>query len=100
MNEQIIITIQDLLKGRDRNKDFDSANEKRIKLVRHSGVVLEDSIIGNDYHGLSVYELYRSNYPKFLEWQSEQNEDKMKNVDYIVSFIGEEQCLCRFAGVY
>lgn len=100
MNKKIIITIQDLLKGRDRNNDFDSANEKRIKLVRHSGVVKNDSVIGNDYYGLSVYELYRSNYSKFLEWQCEQNEDNMKNVDYIVSFIGEEQCLCRFAGVY
>lgn len=100
MNEQIIITIQDLLKGRNRNSDFDAADEKSIKLVRHSGVVLEDSIIGKDCKGVSVYELYRSNYPKFLEWQCEQNEDKMKNVNYIVSFIGEEQCLCRFAGVY
>ncbi len=100
MNEQIIITIQELLKGRGRNNDFDSANEKRIKLVRHSGVIKDDSVIGKDYFGLSVYELYRSNYPKFLEWQCEQNEEKMKNVDYIVSFIGEEQCLCRFAGVY
>lgn len=33
MNEQIIITIQELLKGRGRNNDFDSANEKRIKLM-------------------------------------------------------------------
>lgn len=99
-HEHIIITIQDLLRGRCRNNDFDNADIKRIKLVRHSGVVLDDSVIGKDYHGLSVYELYRSNYLKFLEWQCEQNEDKMKNVDYIVSFIGEEQCLCRFAGVY
>jgi len=100
MNGQIIITIQDLLKGRDRNKDFDTADPKKIKLVRHSGIVREDSVIGKDYQGLSVYELYRSNYPKFLEWQCEQDEDKMKNVDYIVSFIGEEQCSCRFDGVY
>ena len=100
MKENVIITIQDLLKGRKRNNDFDLADEKRIKLVRHSGVILDDSVIGKDYQGQSVYELYRSNYPKFLEWQSEQNEDKMKNVDYIVAFIGEEQCLCRFAGVY
>lgn len=100
MKENVIITIQDLLKGRKRNNDFDIADEKRIKLVRHSGVILDDSVIGKDYQGQSVYELYRSNYPKFLEWQSEQNEDKMKNVDYIVAFIGEEQCLCRFAGVY
>ncbi len=100
MNKQIIITIQELLKGRDRNSDFDSAEEKRIKLVRHSGVIREDSVIGKDYYGQSVYELYRSNYPKFLEWQCEQNENKMKNVDYIVAFIGEEQCMCRFAGVY
>lgn len=49
MNKQIIITIQELLKGRDRNSDFDSAEEKRIKLVRHSGVIREDSVIGKDY---------------------------------------------------
>ena len=98
MNKQIIITIQDLLKG--RNTNFDKASPKRIKLVRHSGIMREDSVLGNDYKGKSVYELYRSQYDKFLEWQCEQNEEKMKNVDYIVSFIGEEQCLCRFVGVY
>ena len=98
MNKQIIITVQDLLRG--RNNDFDKTEPKRIKLVRHSGILREDSVLGKDYQGLSVYELYRSNYSSFLEWQCEQNEEKMKNVDYIVAFIGEENCLCRFAGVY
>ena len=37
MNENFIISIQDLLKGRNRTVEFDNTNEKRIKLVRHSG---------------------------------------------------------------
>lgn len=45
MNNNHIISIQDLLKGRNRNAEFDAANEKRIKLVRHSGNVMPNSII-------------------------------------------------------
>ena len=45
MEKDFIISIQDLLKGRNRNVEFDSVDEKRIKLIRHSGNVMPDSII-------------------------------------------------------
>ena len=45
MEKDYIISIQDLLKGRNRNADFDTADDKRIKLVRHSDVVKTDSFI-------------------------------------------------------
>ena len=94
-----IISIQDLLKGWNRNSEFDNAKESRIKLVRHSSDVQPDSFIYNKYKG-SVYKLYRTDYALFKEWQSEQSDSKMKNVDYLVVFLAEEGCECRFIGVY
>ena len=88
-----------MLKGRNRNAEFDAADEKRIKLVRHSDVVKEDSFIYNEYKE-SVYKLYRTDYNLFLKWQSEQADKNMMNVDYLVVFLGEEHCECRFIGVF
>lgn len=99
MDKDYIISIQDLLKGWNRNSEFDNANESRIKLVRHSSDVKPDSFIYNKYKG-SVYKLYRTDYALFKEWQSEQSDSKMKNVDYLVVFLAEEGCECRFIGVY
>ena len=99
MDKDYIISIQDLLKGWNRNTEFDNANESRIKLVRHSSDVQPDSFIYNKYKG-SVYKLYRTDYALFKEWQSEQSDSKMKNVDYLVVFLAEEGCECRFIGVY
>lgn len=99
MDKDYIISIQDLLKGWNRNSDFDKVNESRIKLVRHSGDVLPNSFIYNKYKG-SVYKLYRTDYALFKEWQSEQSDSEMKNVDYLVGFLAEEGCECRFIGVY
>lgn len=99
MDKDYIISIQDLLKGWNRNSEFDNANESRIKLVRHSSDVQPDSFIYNKYKG-SVYKLYRTDYALFKEWQSEQSDSKMKNVDYLVVFLAEEGCECRFIGVY
>lgn len=99
MDKEYIISIQDLLKGWNRNSEFDNANESRIKLVRHSSEVKPDSFIYNKYKG-SVYKLYRTDYSLFKEWQSEQSDSKMKNVDYLVVFLAEEGCECRFIGVY
>lgn len=99
MDKDYIISIQDLLKGWNRNSEFDNANESRIKLVRHSSEVKPDSFIYNKYKG-SVYKLYRTDYSLFKEWQSEQSDSKMKNVDYLVVFLAEEGCECRFIGVY
>lgn len=99
MDKDYIISIQDLLKGWNRNTEFDNANESRIKLVRHSSEVKPDSFIYKKYNG-SVYKLYRTDYALFKEWQSEQSDSKMKNVDYLVVFLAEEGCECRFIGVF
>ena len=99
MDKDYIISIQDLLKGWNRNSEFDNANESRIKLVRHSSEVKPDSFIYKKFNG-SVYKLYRTDYALFKEWQSEQSDSKMKNVDYLVVFLAEEGCECRFIGVY
>lgn len=99
MDKDYIISIQDLLKGWNRNSEFDNANESRIKLVRHSGEVKPESFIYKKYNG-SVYKLYRTDYALFKEWQSEQSDSIMKNVDYLVVFLAEEGCECRFIGVY
>lgn len=99
MDKDYIISIQDLLKGWNRNSEFDNANESRIKLVRHSRDVKQNSFIYNKYKG-SVYKLYRTDYALFKEWQSEQSDRDMKNVDYLVGFLAEEGCECRFIGVY
>lgn len=99
MDKSFIISIQDLLKGRNRNEEFDVADEKRIKLIRHTDVVQSNSIIYNEYKG-NVYELYRTNYELFMKWQSEQADMKMKNVDFFVVFLGEEHSECRFIGVF
>jgi hypothetical protein len=99
MDKDYIISIQDLLKGWNRNSEFDNANESSIKLVRHSSEVKPDSFIYKKYNG-SVYKLYRTDYALFKKWQSEQSDSKMKNVDYLVVFLAEEGCECRFIGVY
>lgn len=100
MDKDYIISIQDLLKGWNRNSDFDKVNESRIKLVRHyRSDVQPNSFIYNKYKG-SVYKLYRTDYALFKEWQSEQSDSDMKNVDYLVVFLAEEGCECRFIGVF
>lgn len=100
MDKDYIISIQDLLKGWNRNSDFDKVNESRIKLVRHYRKdVQPNSFIYNKYKG-SVYKLYRTDYALFKEWQSEQSDSIMKNVDYWVVFLAEEGCEGRFIGVY
>ncbi|MBQ7488927.1 MAG: GIY-YIG nuclease family protein [Bacteroidales bacterium] len=99
MSTTSIISMQDLLKGRGRNTEFDQANPKRIKLVRHSGDVKQDSIIYEEYNG-SVDELYYTNFKLFQKWQCEQKESNMNNVEYIVAFLAEEHFECRFIGVF
>lgn len=99
MEKNYIISIQDLLKGRNRNAEFDAADEKCIKLIRHSDVVNADSFIYKEYNG-TIYKLYRTDYHLFQKWQSEQSDDKMKNVVYLVVFLAEEHCECRFVGVF
>ncbi len=100
MDKDFIISIQELLLGRGRNAEFDQTDPKRIKLIKHSGAVLANSIISDEYEGCPIYELYRNNYNKFVQWQGEQDKAMFENIDYIVVFIAEEGYQCRFVGVF
>ena len=100
MNTNSIISIQELLKGRGRNKEFDQADPKRIKFFNHSTEVRIDCIISNDYEGWPIYKLYQEQPAKFLEWQSEQQPITMKDTDFIVVFIAEGHYESRFIGVF
>ncbi len=77
-----MITIQELLytRGLDR--------EAKIKLVRH-----KDS-------RQDLYSLFKTDKRAFLEYQNTQSKDVFKDVDFIVSFIGEEGLRSRLIGVY
>ena len=77
-----MITIQELLYNRGI-KPTD-----RVKLIKHKDVRID------------LHILYQNNYNSFLIYQSQQSKDVFKNVDYIVSFLGEERTLCRLIGVY
>lgn len=73
-----MITIQELLNN--RGLDLNS----KIKLVRH-----KDS-------RRDVYNLYRTNRDEFLAYQNTQSKDIFNDVQFIVSFVGEEGLLARF----
>lgn len=92
-----IATIQELLKG--RNEEFDNADKKRIRLIRHKDS-RKEKVIGNQIYEDSLYNLYLYDNAVFMAYQSEQLVKKFKDVDYIVSFIGEESSTSRFVGVY
>ena len=92
-----IATIQELLKG--RNEEFDKADVKRIRLIRHKDARKEKIIDGKSYE-LSLYDIYLYENEAFVIYQSEQMVKKFENVDYLVSFIGEESTSSRFVGVY
>jgi hypothetical protein len=77
-----MITIQELLYNRGLDK------LAKIKLIRHKD------------RRLDLYNLYRTDYKTFLEYQNNQSKDVFKDVEYIVSFIGEESVLARFIGVF
>lgn len=90
-----IATIQELLRGRDA--DFDNA--KNVRLVRHADSRKVKLIEGKEVSE-SLYRLYRYEKETFLKYQKEQNRNRIENVDYIVSFIGERGTAGRFVGVY
>ena len=92
-----IATIQELLKG--RNEEFDKADVERIRLIRHKDSRKEKNIGGKIYEN-SLYDIYLYENDAFVTYQSEQLVKKFKDVDYIVSFIGEESTSSRFVGVY
>lgn len=78
-----MITIQELLIKRGLNP------KDRIKLVRHK-----------DESRINLYNLYINEKDKFIEYQNCQRRAVFKDVDYIVSFIGEQGRYARFVGVY
>ena len=92
-----IATIQELLKG--RNEEFDKADVERIRLIRHKDS-RKEKIIGGKSYETSLYDIYLYENEAFMTYQSEQLVKKFKNVDYLVSFIGEESTSSRFVGVY
>lgn len=92
-----IIMVQDLLIG--RNDEFDAANKKNIRLIRHKDNRKEKMIDGKSYKN-SLYDLYLNYHNVFLCYQSEQLLKRFQDVDYIVSFIGEEGMSSRFVGVF
>lgn len=92
-----IVFIQDLLIG--RNEEFDNADKKRIRLIRHKDNRKEKIINGRKYSN-SLFDLYLNEHDVFLNYQNEQVEKRFKDVDYIVSFIGEEGISSRFVGVF
>ncbi|HYV95306.1 MAG TPA: GIY-YIG nuclease family protein [Chitinophagales bacterium] len=77
-----MITIQELLFNRGLDK------KSRTKLVRHKATQTD------------LYNLYRTDKKKFLQYQSQQGKDIFHGVDFIVSFIGEAGTLSRFIGVF
>lgn len=77
-----MISIQELLYNRGLDR------LAKIKLVRHKDKRLD------------LYNLYRTDKCSFLDYQNTQSKDVFKDVDYIVSFIGEEGTLARFIGVF
>ena len=92
-----ITTIQELLKG--RNEEFDKADVRRIRMIRHKDSRKEKIIDGKIYES-SLYDIYLYENDAFLTYQSGQRVSKFMNVDYLVSFIGEESSSSRFVGVY
>ena len=95
MDNNIIITIQELLTG--RNIEFDMAT--RIKLVRHKENKATIHFLNETYMG-SLYHMYRYDHALFLKYQSHQATENFNTVEYIVSFIGESGQEARFVGVF
>ena len=95
MDNNIIITIQELLFG--RNAEFDKS--EKVKFVRHKNDIEEHHYQDKTYVG-SLIQMYRYDYQEFIDYQNEQDLKNFKNVEYIVSFIGEEGSEARFIGVF
>ena len=97
MEKEIIISIQALLSG--RNEEFDQADKRRVKLIRHKDNRTE-KVIGDKTYKESLFDLYLNENSVFLDYQSEQLKKNFEKIDYIVAFIGEEGVTSRFLGVY
>lgn len=84
-----MITIQDILKARGIDPT------KTVKLIRHS--LKDEKLKGSDH---DPNYLYRKSKPAFFEYQSVQGPNNIFNVDYVVSFLSEEDNRARFIGVF
>lgn len=78
----LMITIQELLHTRGL------PHEARVKMVRHKD------------KRINLYDCYKYNLDFFMQYQSSQNRPVFKGVDYLVSFIGEDNNTARFIGVF
>ena len=98
---ETIISIQDLLLWGHRSPELEQAvnNHQRVLLVRHKKDQKEHDFDGDKFNG-TLKELYRKDKNRFYKYQNEQATKDFDNVDYIVSFIGEESDLARFIGVF
>lgn len=111
MDNNYIISLQDLFRGRDK-EGFDKAAPNEIKLVRHADGRIsnpkKESAIELLVDGKkvpeeigSLYDMYLYRKDLFITYQSEQLKGRFDNVKYIVSFIGENGgTTARFVGVY
>ncbi|MDE5882609.1 MAG: GIY-YIG nuclease family protein [Muribaculaceae bacterium] len=92
-----ITTIQDILSG--RNSSFDAS--KAIKLIRHADTRSDDvrTIDGEAFEG-TLYELYRYDKEKFMQYQRSQRKGTFDKTEYLVVFIGEKGTTARFIAVY
>lgn len=77
-----MITIQELLYNRGLSRS------DKVKLVRHKD------------RRRNLYALYKTDREAFLDYQSTQAKDVFKDVEYVVSFVGEERSRARFIGVF
>lgn len=96
-SKDCIVTIQKLLRG--RNEEFENADFQRVRLLRHKDNRDVKIIDGKEYKN-SLYDIYLHENSAFMMYQSEQLVKRFQNVDYIVSFIGEDGNDSRFIGVY
>ena len=80
-------------------KGMPGITSKKVKLVRHKDGRGEILVNGKMEVG-DPYSWYVDNPQVFLDYQSEQSKDIFKDVDYIVSFIGEEGTTARMIGVF
>ena len=80
-------------------KGMPGITSKKVKLVRHKDNRGEILVNGKKEVG-DPYSWYVDDPQIFLDYQSEQSKDVFKDVDYIVSFIGEEGTTARMIGVF
>lgn len=94
-----IITLQDLLSG--RNEEFDEAAKRnKVKLIRHKDNRSEIRIMGKPLEDFTLYDLYKYERQTFLDYQREQSKPIYDNIDFIVTFLGESSKEARMIGVY